>query len=260
MPDLKTAVICAQDDALGRPSVATYLAAFEAHGIDVLDTVFFDLSTTDFAPVMTSMLAKNPGRPVSRHLLCRLRASPVRAGRTSRATRARSISCTADFYEQIVEKTSKEFMEGFIFPSSRTSTIRPSRRKGSTSTIRAGSTPSTASAGPVSGVRCPGSTRQSMDLWVQGAQRTGSVEPQDVLAGMKQGGEGKHAFGTAKWWGKELFGDRQRAGRQLAGGGDRERARPSSRSSAAFPSGGPCTATCWSSTSPRWGEMYHQRG
>ena len=31
-PDLKTAVMCAQDDALGLPSVATYLAAFEAAG------------------------------------------------------------------------------------------------------------------------------------------------------------------------------------------------------------------------------------
>ena len=29
-PDLKTAVICAQDDSLGKPSVATYLAAFQA--------------------------------------------------------------------------------------------------------------------------------------------------------------------------------------------------------------------------------------
>src|ERR687898_3370741 len=59
-PELKTAVICAQDDSLGRPSVATYLAAFEAAGIEVLDTVFFDISTTDFAPVMTSMLARSP--------------------------------------------------------------------------------------------------------------------------------------------------------------------------------------------------------
>ena len=25
------------------------------------------------------------------------------------------ISCTADFYEQIIDKTSKEFMEGFVF-------------------------------------------------------------------------------------------------------------------------------------------------
>ena len=83
-PDLKTAVICAQDDALGRPSVATYKAAFEAHKIDVLDTIFFDLSTTDFAPVMTSMLAKQAGRSVSGHLLCGLRASVVRAGLPAR--------------------------------------------------------------------------------------------------------------------------------------------------------------------------------
>ena len=34
-PDLKTAVMCAQDDALGLPSVATYLAAFEAEGIEI---------------------------------------------------------------------------------------------------------------------------------------------------------------------------------------------------------------------------------
>jgi branched-chain amino acid transport system substrate-binding protein len=60
-PDLKTAVICAQDDALGRPSVATYLAAFEAAGIELVDEpLFFDISTTDFAPVMTSLMAKNP--------------------------------------------------------------------------------------------------------------------------------------------------------------------------------------------------------
>jgi branched-chain amino acid transport system substrate-binding protein len=59
-PEARTAVICAQDDSLGRPSVATYKAAFEAHGIEVLDTVFFDLATTDFAPVMANMLARNP--------------------------------------------------------------------------------------------------------------------------------------------------------------------------------------------------------
>ena len=60
-PDLKTAVICAQDDSLGKPSVATYLAAFEAAGIDVVDDpLFFDPATTDFAPVMTKLLAKKP--------------------------------------------------------------------------------------------------------------------------------------------------------------------------------------------------------
>ena len=51
-PELKTAVMCAQNDSLGKPSVATYLAAFEAAGIEMLgDPVLFDPATTDFAPI-----------------------------------------------------------------------------------------------------------------------------------------------------------------------------------------------------------------
>jgi branched-chain amino acid transport system substrate-binding protein len=45
-----------------------------------------------------------------------------------------------------------------------------------------------------------------MDLWADAATKAGSVEPADVLVAMKAGGKGKHAFGDAKWWGKELFG------------------------------------------------------
>ena len=60
-PNLKSAVVCAQDDALGKPSVATYLAAFEAAGIKMAEKpLFFDPATTDFAPVMTRLLSSNP--------------------------------------------------------------------------------------------------------------------------------------------------------------------------------------------------------
>ena len=60
-PDLKSYVICAQDDALGLPSVATYLAAFEAAGIEPAEEpLLFDPATTDFAPVVTKLLAANP--------------------------------------------------------------------------------------------------------------------------------------------------------------------------------------------------------
>ena len=80
-PDMKTAVICAQDDSLGKPSVATYLAAFEAAGIKVLgDPIFFDPATTDFAPIMSKMLAAQAGHPVPRHLLRRLCTPSHRAG------------------------------------------------------------------------------------------------------------------------------------------------------------------------------------
>ena len=45
-----------------------------------------------------------------------------------------------------------------------------------------------------------------MDLWADAAGRAGTTEPVKVLEAMQVGGTGKHAFGEAKWWGKELFG------------------------------------------------------
>ena len=221
MPDLKSAVICAQDDALGRPSVATYLAAFEAHGIDVLDTVFFDPATTDFAPVMTSMLSKNPD------ILCLDTAyadyvHPLCEQAYQQEFKGKIISCTADFYEKIIEKTSKEFMEGFIFqfPDFDDPALsQPGINFDAPEEFYAEYSK-----------RWPGEWgavsweyASIMDLWVQGAQRAGSVEPQDVLAGMKQGGTGKARLRRRELVGQGAVRDRQRAGRQLAGGGDRER-------------------------------------
>ena len=204
MPDLKSAVICAQDDALGRPSVATYLAAFEAHGIEVLDTLFFDPATADFAPVMTSMLSKNPD------ILC-LDTSyadyvhPLCEQAHQQGYEGQIISCTADFYPQIVEKTSAEFMEGFIFqfpdfddPALNQPQINFDAPNEFFSEY--------SKRWPDEWSAVSWEYASIMDLWVQGAQRAGSVDPEAVLMGMKQGGTGKHAFGEASWWGKELFG------------------------------------------------------
>lgn len=203
-PNLKNAVICAQDDALGRPSVATYQAAFEAENIDVLDTVFFDLSATDFAPIMTSMLAKNPD------ILCLDTAyadyvHPLCEQAYQQGFKGQIISCTADFYEKIIEKTSKEFMEGFIFqfpdfddPALNGSQINFAAPNDFYAEYNK---------------RWPGEWgavsweyASILDLWRAGAEKAGSVEPTEVLAAMKAGGKGKHAFGEAEWWGKELFG------------------------------------------------------
>lgn len=203
-PELKTAVVCAQDDALGRPSVATYLAAFEAHGIEVKDTIFFDLSTTDFAPVMTSMLSQDPD------ILC-LDTSyadfvhPLCEQAHQQGFEGTIISCTADFYEKIIEKTSKEFMEGFIFqfPDFDDPALnRPETNFQNPNDFYAEYSK-----------RWPGEWgavsweyASIMDLWRAGAEKAGSVDPKAVLPAMKEGGTGKHAFGEARWWGKELFG------------------------------------------------------
>ena len=203
-PELKTAVICAQDDFLGRPSVATYLAAFEAAGIEVLDTLFFDISTTDFAPVMTSMLSRNPD------IVCLDTAyadfvHPLCEQAFLQGFKGQMISCTADFYEQIIDKTSKEFMEGFVFQF-------PDFDDPALNDPRVNFQDPNAFYAEYS-KRWPGEWgavsweyASILDLWKAAAERAGSVEPDAVLAAMKEGGKGEHTFGAAEWWGEELFG------------------------------------------------------
>lgn len=204
-PELKTAVMCAQDDALGLPSVATYLAAFEAAGIEMLDdTLFFDPATTDFAPVVTRLLSKNP-RIVSLDTCYADYVHPICEQLFQQGYKGQIISCTADFYDQIVAKTSVEFMEGFLFqfpdfddPALNADFINfqnPNEFYAEYNKRYPGEW------GAVSWEYA-----SIMDLWKAGAEKAGSVEPGDVLAAMQAGGKGLHAFGEADWWGKDLFG------------------------------------------------------
>ena len=205
-PELKTAVICAQDDALGKPSVATYLAAFEARGIKmVADPLFFDPATTDFAPVMTQLLEKKPD------ILCLDTCyadyvAPLCEQAFQQGFKGQIISCTLDFYPRIVGRTSKEFMEGVIFQfpdfddkalnDPRINFKKPNEFYAEY-VKRYGATEWSAVSWEYASI---------MELWADAAQRAGSAEPGDVLTAMKEGGKGKHAFGEARWWGKDLFG------------------------------------------------------
>ena len=113
-PELKTVAMCAQNDALGVPSVATYRAAFEAAEIDVVNEIFFPVTTDDFKPIIDEMLAKDPD------ILCWDTAyEPFVHALTKEAYhqgfQGQILSCTCDNYQQLIDETSKEFMEGFVF-------------------------------------------------------------------------------------------------------------------------------------------------
>ena len=205
MPNLKTAVMCAQDDALGLPSVATYLAAFEAAGISMQDKpLLFDPATSDFAPVVTRLISGNPDI-VCLDTCYSDYVHPICEQLYQQGYQGQIISCTLDFYDQIIEKTSREFMEGVIFqfpdfddPALNSSTINFDDPNGFFAEYNR---------------RFPGEWgavsweyASIMDLWKAGAEKAGSAEPSAVIAAMKAGGKGKHAFGEADWWGTELFG------------------------------------------------------
>ncbi|WP_300549204.1 ABC transporter substrate-binding protein [Roseovarius sp.] len=204
-PDLKTAVICAQDDALGLPSVATYLAAFEAAGIEMLDEpLLFDPATTDFAPVVTKLISGNPDI-VCLDTCYSDYVHPIAEQLFQQGYKGQIISCTADFYDQMIAKTSEEFMEGFIFQfpdfddaALNSDQINFADPNGFYAEFNK---------------RFPGQWgavsweyASIMDLWRSAAEKAGSAAPDAVVAAMKDGGNGAHAFGDAKWWGSELFG------------------------------------------------------
>ncbi len=204
-PDLKTAVMCAQDDALGLPSVATYLAAFEAAGIEMQsEPQLFDPATTDFAPVVTKLIADNPDI-VCLDTCYSDYVHPICEQLFQQNYQGQIISCTADFYDQMIQKTSKEFMEGFIFqfpdfddPALNDDMINFEDPNGFFETYN--------ELHPGEWGAVSWEYASIMDLWKSAAEKAGSAEPDAVLAAMTDGGKGAHAFGEADWWGEDLFG------------------------------------------------------
>lgn len=203
-PEMKTAALCAQDDSLGLPSIATYRSAFEAAGIELLDEVIFPGDTDDVEPIVRRMMAGNPD------ILCWDTAyEPFVHALTQCAYelgfKGQIVSCTADNYPELVRRTSVEFMEGFLFQfpdfddpilnSSMVNFTRPNAFYKEFNT------------------RYPGSWSAVsweyfaiLELWCEAVETARTLDPLAVLAAMKAGGVGKNVFGDARWWGKELFG------------------------------------------------------
>ena len=203
-PELKTAAICAQDDELGWPSVATYLAAFEAAGIDVVYNKYFDIATTDFAPVVTAMMAENPdiicldtAYPDFVNLLCEQLFLQGYDGQI--------ISCTLDFYQRIIEKTSTEFLEGLVFqfPDFDDPAMNePHINFDNPNEFFVNYNERFPDAWSAVTWEYPAIA----EMWRLAAEKAQSIEPMDVFAALKEGGRGPHVFGDAEWWGSELWG------------------------------------------------------
>lgn len=204
-PELKTAALVAQDDELGRPSVATYRSAFEAAGIEVVYDKFFDVATTDFAPIVTAILATKPDI-VSFDTSWPDFVNLMMEQAYHQGFEGQFVNCTFDRYTQIIEKTSTEFVEGFIFqfpdfddPALNEAHINFKDPNGFFAEYnkRGYGDDWSAVSWEYAGI---------LELWKAGVEKAGSVEPMPVFKAMKAGGRAPHAFGDANWWGKELFG------------------------------------------------------
>lgn len=203
-PEAKTAVICAQNDSLGLPSVATYEAAFESTGIKLVGENIYDPSTTDFAPIVSSLLAKKPdifcldtSYPDFVNLICQQLYN--------QGFKGVKIACTCDNYPQIIEKTSKEFMKGFIFQFPDFDDPKLENR------VQNFPDPNKFfedynKAHPGTWTAVSWEYPSIVMQWIKGAQLAKSTEPTDVLNAMLGQPTWPHIYGTAHWWGKDLWG------------------------------------------------------
>jgi len=112
-PEAKRAAIVTNNDVeYGLQSAATYQAAFEVAGIEVVDTNLHGFDVTDFAPVVSSLLASKPD------IVCMATSfyvTPIMEQLYHQGYDGKIISCTLDYYEEIIAKTSKEFVNDTLF-------------------------------------------------------------------------------------------------------------------------------------------------
>lgn len=203
-PELKTVAICSQSDALGLPSLATYRAAFRAVGIKVVHEELYHPDVLDPASVVDPMLASGAD------ILCWASSTaPMVHAMTEYAFEkdfeGQLISCTLDNYPALVEKTSPEFLEGFVFqfpdfddPLLREKAFFFNRpHVFYEEYMRRFPNDWTAVSWEYAAI---------LDIWHAAVEKAGTVQPISVLAAMKQLGQVTHAFGPAQWWGEEIFG------------------------------------------------------
>lgn len=203
-PHLRTAAMCAQRDLFGLPSIATYRAAFEAAGIELVAEHLFDPEVRDFGRIVETLLADGPD------ILCWdtayepfVHALTVEAYK--QGFKGQLLSCTCDNYAELIDRTSAEFMEGFVFQFPDFDDPRLNDPQVNFQNANA-FYEEFCRRFPGGWTAVSWEYASTLELWKSAVQRARTFEPFSVLAMLKLGGVGQHAFGEATWWGRDLFG------------------------------------------------------
>jgi len=203
-PHLRRVALCSQKDALGLPSIATYRAACQAAGLEMVKDVQYAPNMTDVAAIVQPMLDAKPD------ILCWCTShTPMVHAMTEYAFEkgftGQILSCTLDNYQRLVGRTSAEFLEGTVFQFPDFDDPKLARKAFFFNRPSAFFKEYNA--------RYPGNWSAVsweyaaiLDIWHAAVEKVSSVHPVSVLATMKQMESVTHAFGPARWWGESIFG------------------------------------------------------
>lgn len=197
-PDIKRFAMTAQNDEIGITGMACLGALAEAAGLDIVYEEMFDPTTTDFAPIASAILAKDPDListtscyPTFVNLLLEQLYLQGYDGHLE--------GTTLDMYQDIIEKTSVDFIDGycFDFPDFDDPALTPEQNEFYYEYIER-------HPGEWSAVSWEYAT--ILDTWQWAAQKANSIEPMPVLEALKSEGKAPHAFGMGFWWGTPMYG------------------------------------------------------
>lgn len=202
-PDAKRAVIVTNNDVeYGLQAVATFQSAFEVAGIEVVDMNLHGFDVTDFAPIVSSVLAKKPD------IFCMATSfytTPLMEQLFHQGYEGIVVSSTLDYHEDVIAKTSQEFVDGTIHcfpafddPRLNDAGINFPDPNGFDAKFRK-DYPNEWSA-------VSWEYPAIMLQWLEGAKIAGSTDPTEVLNALKSNPNPPHVYGAGKWWGKELWG------------------------------------------------------
>ncbi|NQV45575.1 MAG: ABC transporter substrate-binding protein [Rhodospirillales bacterium] len=202
-PDAKTAVIVTNNDVeYGLQAVATFEAAFEVAGIEVVDMNLHGFDVTDFAPIVSSVLAKNPD------IFCMATSFYTTALMEQlyhQGFKGKVITTTLDYHEEVIAKTSQEFVDGTIHqfpyfddPKLNEAGIDFPDPNGFDKEYR--------KRHPNDWTAVSWEYPAIMLQFLEGCKAAGTTDPTAALKALKSNPNPPHPFGAGKWWGKELWG------------------------------------------------------
>ena len=202
-PEVKTAAIVTNNDAeYGLQSAATYKAAFEVAGIDVIDVNLHGFDITDFAPIVSSVLAKKPD------VFCMATSfyvTPLMEQLYHQGYEGKIISCTLDYYDEIIAKTSREFVDGTIFQFP--DFDDPALNEEGVNFPNPGDFDAKFRKDHPNDWSAVSWEYPAILLnWLEGAKKAGSIDPTDVLKTLRTEREPEFVFGGGRWWGADLWG------------------------------------------------------
>ena len=202
-PNAKRAVIVTNNDVeYGLQAVATFQAAFEVAGIEVVDMNLHGFDVTDFAPIVSSVLAKNPD------IFCMATSFYTTALMEQlyhQGFKGQVISTTLDYHEEVIAKTSQEFVDGTIhqFP-----TFDDEMLNGGDINFPDpnGFDAEYRKRHPNDWSAVSWEYPAIMLHWLSGCQEAGSFDSAEVIAKLAGNPNPQFVFGGGRWWGKDLWG------------------------------------------------------